>query len=180
MLVSSPAYPLLQGAAMTLQMARENLCALQNEVLVASVLGSELLKAPLEPITVDRGGPGGAAGGPRWSEGGSGLQGGAASSSGGGAAPTTASSPFWASGKLLLWHLHQHGQAAPWAEAVEVGSGGRGGSQEQEHSIPPYPHTPIPPYPHTPIPLILCPSFGKQSLLPQSKHFMRSLSRIPH
>ena len=109
---------------MTLQGAKANLRALQSEVLVASVLGNELL-APLLTLSPDKGGAVGDPAPGQWSDGGSGPlppppPAATATTIN---TPSTVSSPFATSGQLLLWHLHQCGQAAPWAEATEVSAG---------------------------------------------------------
>ena len=108
---------------MTLQVAKENLCALQNEVVVATVLGSELLPPLLTTMPRLGGEDSSTVRGPtppRWSEGGNGPPPTTTATATAVSAPSAPSSPFTTSGKLLLWHLHQHGQAAPWAEATEV------------------------------------------------------------
>ena len=94
---------------MTLHMAQENLRALQHEVVVAAVLGAQEQQ---QQHAWGDGGEGGGEGGAFLS-----LAAPQAMALGGGAGGDPCLS---SSGKLLLWHLHQHGHIAPWTEAAEV------------------------------------------------------------
>ena len=97
-----------QGAVMTLDEAQENLRTLQHEVVVASLSHHQSMMGEA------------AREGSYYPEGGASSSSCAKGGSDAGIPWTAGSGVCSASGRVLLSHLHQHGQIAPWEATDEV------------------------------------------------------------